>query len=294
MRRTLTVSFFLGLGLALGVAASASAQTRATVNVRLLDTLNTGSSQPGDTFTGTLASPLVINDRVVAGKDTQVTGQVQEVVSSGRLKRPASITLRLKTVQAASGPIPLMTGDLTVKAGSHAKRNLLILGGAIGAGAAIGGAAGGRKGAAIGAAAGAGTGVAGAYLTGKREIVLPAETLVTFHVNSVSINAKELTRLQPVAHQEGDLHSIVMRRRHRHDEDKEEEEEDEFEIEFEGPEKIEVEFEGDEAEIKIRWPGREEKITLKGADQEEILEELSKRTGLSVDFLRARIKIKKD
>ncbi|MEK7281080.1 MAG: hypothetical protein AAB037_01850, partial [Chloroflexota bacterium] len=47
MRRTLTVSFFLGLGLALGVAASASAQTRATVNVRLLDTLNTGSSKLG-------------------------------------------------------------------------------------------------------------------------------------------------------------------------------------------------------------------------------------------------------
>jgi len=45
-----------------------------------------------------------------------------------------------------------------------------------GAGAAIGGAAGGGKGAAIGALVGAGAGTARAYLTGKREIVLPAET----------------------------------------------------------------------------------------------------------------------
>lgn len=291
MHRARSACYFCLLGFLLGVPVAAGAQSRATVTVRLMNTLSTGSTQPGDTFTGTLAAPLVINDRIVAEKDTQVTGEVREVVSSGRLKRPASITLSLKSVHAPSGPIPLQTGDLNVKAASHATRNLLIIGGAIGAGAAIGGAAGGGKGAAIGAAAGAGAGVAGAYLTGEREIVLPAETTLTFHVNSVTISPKELARLQRVTHRPSDAHSVVMRRRH-HDHDEDEEEEEEIEIEVGHPLKIEVEFEDDEAEIKLRWPRRIERITLKGADFEDVIEELAERTGLSREFLRAKIKIK--
>ncbi|MFQ5663770.1 MAG: hypothetical protein ACE5HL_08060 [Terriglobia bacterium] len=291
MRRSIAASC-LGLS-ALLLALSAGAQTRATVTVRLIDTLSTGSSQPGDTFTATLATPLVVNDRIVAEPGTRVSGRVREVVSSGRLKRPAAIRLRLQTVHAPAGRIPLQTGDLTIKAGSHATRNLLIIGGAVGAGTAIGGAAGGAKGAAIGAAAGAGAGITGAYLTGKREIVLPPETTLSFHVTSVTISAQELARLQRVGHRAGDAHAVALRRRHHdEDDDEDEEEEMEIEIELEHPLKIEIEFEDDEAEIKIRWPRRIERLTLKGDDLEEIIEELAERTGFSAKFLRAKIKIK--
>lgn len=62
----------------------------------------------------------------------------------------------------------------------------------------IGGATGGGKGAAIGAATGAGVGTLAAFLTGKREIKLPSETLLTFQLNSVTISPKELARLQRV------------------------------------------------------------------------------------------------
>ena len=48
------------------------------------------------------------------------------------------------------------------------------------AGALIGGLAGGGKGAAIGAAAGAGAGTAGTAFTGNKDIVLPAESLLSF------------------------------------------------------------------------------------------------------------------
>jgi len=47
-------------------------------------------------------------------------------------------------------------------------------------GALSGGLAGGGKGAAIGAAAGAGAGTAGTAFTGNKEIVLPAESAVSF------------------------------------------------------------------------------------------------------------------
>ncbi len=237
MKKILAALSLVGLEFLFGLAGSVAAQTRATVSVRLIDTLSSESSQPGDSFTATLAEPLVVGDRIVAQKDARVSGQVREVVSSGRLSRPALMTLTLKSVQSRSSRYPIETGNLTIKASSHATRNLLIIGGAAGAGAAIGGAAGGGKGAAIGAAAGAGAGTVGAYLSGKREIVLPAETLLTFHVTSVTISPKELSRLQRVGQGTGstdrasnkygdpDSHSAVARRRHQgEDEDGDENE----------------------------------------------------------------------
>lgn len=107
MKRILAVPSLALLLLLSGLCGTAAAQTQATASVRLVDTLSTGSSQPGDTFTATLATPLVVKDRIVAEKGTRVTGQIREVVSSGRLKRPALITLSLKTVQAPSGRFPM-------------------------------------------------------------------------------------------------------------------------------------------------------------------------------------------
>jgi hypothetical protein len=292
----------LGLGfllLLLGLSASASAGTPETVSVRLLDPLSSGSSQSGDTFTTTLASPLIVNDRIVAEKGARVTGQVREVVSSGRLNRAALIVLSLNTVQARSGRFPVQTGDLTIKAGSHATRNLLIIGGAAGAGAVIGGAAGGTKGTAIGALAGAGAGTIGAYLTGKREIVLPAETVLTFHVNSITISPQELARLQRAGQGAGsaqpssderwvdDTRSVtVLRRDHDDDEDDDDQGED-------TPRRIEVVFLRDHrAGVEIYWPQRIERLTLRGDDLDDILEPLAARTRVSVELLRPRVRVK--
>ena len=258
MKRILATLSLAWLVLLFGLAGSTAAQTRATVSVRLIDALSSESTQPGDSFTATLAEPLFVGDRMVAQKDARVTGQVREVVSSGRLSRPALLTLSLKRVQSRSGWYPIATGNLTIKASSHATRNLLIIGGAAGLGAAMGGAAGGGKGAVIGAAAGAGAGTAGAYLTGKREIMLPSETLLTFHVTSVAISQKELSRLQRAGEggtraerpsdtdDEHDSRSAVTRRRH-HGED---EDEDEHEVD----ERIsEIIFTREERNIVTDW-----------------------------------------
>lgn len=167
IKRTLAVHFIAGLALVFAWAETTAAQERSTISVILASRLSTESAQEGDTFTGTLAETLVLGDRVVAQKGARVTGRVHEAVSSGRLKRPALITLRLDSVRASSRSYPAECGDLTIKAGSHTTRNVVIIGGSVGAGAIIGGATGGGKGAAIGALAGAGAGTLAAYLTGK-------------------------------------------------------------------------------------------------------------------------------
>lgn len=300
-----------GLALVLAFAAAGAAQTRPTsASVRLNEALSTGSTQTGDTFTATLDSPLVVNDRIVAERGERVTGQVRQVVSSGRLKRPAALTLGLNTVQAPSGSYRMQTGDLTIKADSHAKSNLLIIGGIMGAGAAIGGAAGGGKGALIGAAAGAGTGTGIAYLTGKREIVLPAETLLTFHVNSVTISPKELSRLQrPELPREREVipsytetRSVVVVQRHDDDDDDEydgennqHDDDDQGGNYHEYPRNVEVVFLGNHhAGVVIYWQGRTERITLDGDNLEDILNPLCERTHVSVELLRPRIRIRYD
>ncbi len=48
------------------------------------------------------------------------------------------------------------------------------------------------------------------------------------------------------------------------------------------------------ARVKIYWPGRIERITLKGDDLDDIMEDLSEHTRLSVKILRTKIKIKTD
>ncbi len=150
--------------------------TGSQVQVLLESKLDTGQTQTGQTFSGTVAQPIVVGGETVLARGVRVNGRVTEVVSSGRLKRPASITLVLTQASGAS----LATQPLRVDGKSHLVRNAELIGGGTAAGALIGGLAGGKKGAMVGAGVGAGAGTTTAYMTGKKEIVLPAETLLTF------------------------------------------------------------------------------------------------------------------
>jgi hypothetical protein len=189
---------------------------------------------------------------------------VREVISSGRLKRPALITLSLHSVQSRSRSYPIETGDLTIKADSHATRNLVIIGGSAGAGAVIGGATAGGKGAAVGAATGAGVGALAAFLTGKLEIELPSETVLNFRINSVIISPKELARLQRVGetarkteagsdtYEERDSHSSVGRGHDRRS-DEDEDDDDDLGERREGVRAAEIIFTRDERILITDW-----------------------------------------
>ena len=73
-------------------AKSLSLPAGKEIKVRLNTQLDTGETQVGQTFAGTVAEPVVVNGRTVLAQGASVSGRVTEVVSSGRLKRPASIT----------------------------------------------------------------------------------------------------------------------------------------------------------------------------------------------------------
>jgi hypothetical protein len=163
----------------LATAGWAQSMTPGTeIKVRLLDQLDTGETQAGQQFSATVAEPVRSGDRTVLARGTKVNGRVVEVVSSGRLKRPASITLELTGIGSRS----VKTETVQIDGKSHAARNVALIGGGAAVGTVLGAIAGGGKGAAIGTAVGAGAGTGTAYMTGKQEIVLPRETVVTFVV----------------------------------------------------------------------------------------------------------------
>ncbi len=78
----------------------------------------------------------------------------------------------------------IATGADVRSSRSHKKRNLAIIGGGSGAGAAIGAVAGGGVGALIGAGAGAVAGTTGAFITGKRNVKLRVETPLVFSLRT--------------------------------------------------------------------------------------------------------------
>lgn len=156
-----------------------------SIHIRLSTELNTGSTAPGSKFDGTLAEPLVVKGVTVAPRGSLVGGRVTNVVSSGRLKRPAEISLMLTSITPEGGQqTSVSTRTWTVSGKSHKRRDIEMTGGGAGVGALIGAVAGGGKGAAIGGLVGAAGGAGAAYATGKKEIDLPTETQIIFRLTA--------------------------------------------------------------------------------------------------------------
>lgn len=157
-------------------------QSGSALQVRLNRSLSTAQNRAGDRFTATLAEPLRVDGRTAFPKGAQVTGVVEESAPSGRFKGQAHIMLALKSIQVNGRTLPLATAARTRSGDRHRKHNALWIGGGTGTGALIGGLAGGPVGMAIGAGSGAAAGLAGSLVTGRKQVDVPAETLVTFRL----------------------------------------------------------------------------------------------------------------
>ena len=162
-----------------------------SIRVRLDTDLGSKISQPGDTFTATVADDVMKGGDVIIAKGARAEGTVVDAKPLGKFKGGAALVVKLDRVTSRWGSYPVETSSISQAQNGKGKRSATMIGGGAGLGALIGGLAGGGKGAAIGALAGGGAGTAGSAFTGNKQIVLPAETLLTFKLDhSVRISER--------------------------------------------------------------------------------------------------------
>ncbi|HXE91715.1 MAG TPA: hypothetical protein VNK82_12220 [Terriglobales bacterium] len=152
--------------------------------IRTGEALGSKISHAGDSFTGVVAEPVTIDGKVVIPEGSEVVGTVTDAKARGKFKGEARLGLNLVAVRVKGTKYDVETSEVERVMKGKGKRTAAMIGGGAGAGALIGALAGGGKGAAIGAAVGAGAGTAGAGLTGNQDISIPAESLLSFKLQS--------------------------------------------------------------------------------------------------------------
>ncbi len=163
-----------------------------SLTVRLGSTLDTKTAEAGQPFNGVLARSVKVGGEVAIPAGAGVSGSVVESKSPGKFKGEGSLSITLNSINVGGTPRAIATSTFTQTIKGKGKRTAVAVGGGTGAGALIGGIAGGGKGALIGGLVGAGAGTAGAAFTGNKDLQIPAETAVTFHLaNSITVPHSE-------------------------------------------------------------------------------------------------------
>jgi hypothetical protein len=152
-----------------------------TVRVSLSETLSAKGNNVGDSFSGVLSEPLrTRGGGSVFKRGTRVSGTVIAAKGQGRFKGAGDLGIELTSIAG----IPVHTSAYEKVEKGKGKRTAVLAGGGTGLGAIIGGIAGGGKGALIGGLAGAGAGTAGSAFTGNKDVVIPAESQITFRLTA--------------------------------------------------------------------------------------------------------------
>lgn len=158
------------------------------ISIRLNQELSSETAQVGDTFHGSMSSPVMIDGHTVIPTSADVEGHVVDVKSAGRFKGQSDLVLELTRLVMGGKSYSLKTDQWSKQGNARGKSTAAKVGGGAALGAILGGVFGGGKGAAIGAAAGAGAGTGVSAATKGQQIDLKPETVLNFQLqNSVSV-----------------------------------------------------------------------------------------------------------
>jgi hypothetical protein len=158
------------------------------ISIRMVDGIDSGRNQTGDTFRATLEKPIALDNRVIFPRYADVEGRVADVASAGHFTGRSDVALVLTKLTANGKSYELRTDEFVREGSSRGKRTAETVGGGAGVGALIGAIAGGGKGAAIGAGAGAATGTAVQAVTKGQQVVIPSETVLDFQLKAPVVN----------------------------------------------------------------------------------------------------------
>ncbi len=151
------------------------------ISIRVNQPLSSDQNLPGDSFTASLAQPVVADGFLIARRGQTVAGRVAEAMKAGRGKGTSRLAIELTELSLVSGQqMPVRSQLAEYTGGTSKRRDATAVATTTGAGAAIGAAAAGGVGAGAGAAAGAVASTIGVLLTRGRATVVYPEAVLTF------------------------------------------------------------------------------------------------------------------
>jgi hypothetical protein len=176
-------------------APSGGAGYGATIRVRLLDSLSTSTSQPGERFRTRVASDVIQDGQVLIPAGAEIDGTLVGV-SYGHSFSPSTMHLRPESVVMPDGSRFHIYADLSgapgssvrindegaVSPGSQLRKDGIEYGGAVGAGAVTGAILGGPGGALAGTIIGAGV-ITVHLLVSHPQATLDSGTVLLFTLN---------------------------------------------------------------------------------------------------------------
>jgi hypothetical protein len=169
------------------------------LRIRINEGLDSKHTQPGTQFDATVLNDVIADGAVAIPRGASVQGTVIEAKDGGVIKGHGQLALKLNQVTLSGKTFPIVSDAWTADGPGKGGQTV---GSAVGLGAfgaLIGAVAGGGPGAAIGAGAGAAAGIGASAASGRREVVIPAEAILTFHLTQpapmVTISQAEMDRL---------------------------------------------------------------------------------------------------
>jgi hypothetical protein len=155
-----------------------------TLPIRITQTLDSATTQQGDSFSGTVASDIIMDGIVVIPQGATVSGRVDVVQEAAHFKGNSLLTIEVTRLRRQGESVPVSTEPYSVAGKGRGKNTAEKVGGGAAVGAILGGIFGGGKGAAIGAATGGGLGAGANAVTKGQQVQIPSETLIRFHLTN--------------------------------------------------------------------------------------------------------------
>jgi outer membrane biosynthesis protein TonB len=155
-----------------------------TIPVRMTQTLDSATTQQGQSFSGTVATDVMVDGLVAIRQGTAVTGRVSAVQEAAHYKGNALLTVELVSITRHGDSLAVTTDPYTVTGKGRGANTAEKVGGGAAVGAILGGILGGGKGAAIGAASGGGLGAGANTITRGQQVKIASESLVNFKLTN--------------------------------------------------------------------------------------------------------------
>ena len=171
----------------------------ALVRMRLVEGLTAKRIKAGTIFDGTVLNDVIADGEVAIPRGASVQGTIVVSNPSGAVGGKGQLALQLTSVSLSGRNYPIITDTWTHYGRDKTGQTVGSAIGLGGFGALIGAVAGGGAGAAIGAAAGVGAGIGTSAASGRNDVVIPPEAIISFHLvqpaGVTTVSQQEMDRL---------------------------------------------------------------------------------------------------